>query len=121
VVAFSLDHTNLKNSSNAFRIRYTLSQKGVVNTPILNYIAALFGVGKVSAHSNKGNYELRIEGHKNVCTVFPYFDSFPLRSKKSKSYFNWRYVHKGIGDKLHLTAQGRANLTALAAKINNTD
>jgi hypothetical protein len=77
-----------------------LAQKGLNNKVVLSLIAKLFGVGKVNEHSNRGNYEYRVESAANVEVLFKYFDENELKTKKSLSYKIWREVHLGITQQL---------------------
>ena len=62
----------LKNS-NAFRLRYILSQKGDINLPILSKFILLFNAGVLEAHSVKSNYSYVLSGVKNCNNVYDYF------------------------------------------------
>src|SRR5271157_5879733 len=44
------------SNSNAFRLRYILTQKGDINLPILSYLILLFNTGTIEAHSKKSNF-----------------------------------------------------------------
>lgn len=119
----------LKNSKHAFTVRFILSQKWDANKNVLNTILNLFElknngkpIGSVVKHSNPiaNVFELRINGVKNQNQIFEYFDKFPLKTKKSKSYFIYKEILQEIIKGVHLTPQGRENLKKKAKTINNS-
>lgn len=106
-------------NSNAFRLRYLVSQKGDENLPVLSHFIVLFSVGALEAHSVKENFSYIITGVKNCEHIFTYFSQFPLRTKKSKSYTLWRSLHGDIKNKFHLLEEGRKLLIKKAKDINS--
>lgn len=76
---------SILGNSKAYRFRYLLAQKGEINLVVLTHITTLIG-GVVRSHSQKGNYELVVNGVRNMKEVFNYFDTYSLHSKKAKSY-----------------------------------
>jgi len=60
------------SNSNAFRIRYLVSQKWEINLPILNHLIGLFQVGSIEAHSIAENYSFVVSGLKACYKVYPY-------------------------------------------------
>ena len=79
----------------------------------------LFNVGKTYEHNQKGTYYYRIGGLKDLTNLFPYFDNYPLRSKKLKSYILWKALHSKLVNKHHLNSTLRESLKVLASKVNN--
>jgi hypothetical protein len=75
----------LKNS-NAFRLRYIVSQKGDSNLPILSSLILLFQAGVIEAHSVKSNYSYILSGEKACYNIYDYFYNFPLKTKKAISF-----------------------------------
>lgn len=75
----------LKNS-NAFRLRYIVSQKGDSNLPILSSLILLFQAGAIEAHSVKSNYSYILSGEKACYNIYDYFYNFPLKTKKAISF-----------------------------------
>lgn len=77
---------SLLNSSNAFRFRFVLSQSLSVNKPILDSFVYLFdnprNIGKVFNHSQPDVFTFEVNGLENCSKLFPYFDKFPLKTKK---------------------------------------
>jgi hypothetical protein len=81
------------STSNAYRIRYHVTQKAEVNLPILNHLIILFNCGANEPHSIKGVYSYVVTGTTACYKILPYFDKYTLRSKKSNSYMLWKEVH----------------------------
>ena len=75
----------LKNS-NAFRLRYIVTQKGDINLPILSSLILLFNAGAIEGHSVKSNYSYILSGERKCYSIYDYFKHFPLKSKKAISY-----------------------------------
>ena len=50
--------------------------------------------------------------------VFKYFDTYPLQTKKAKSYQIWREIHLAILNGEHLSPDSRLILKAKSATIN---
>lgn len=109
---------SLLSNSNAFRIRYMVSQKGLSNKQALSCLVDIFGVGKVENHSKLDVFEYRVVGLANCAKVFSYFDTYQLKTKKLESYRKWRKIHLAISQKLHLNPVSRVYLADLASKIN---
>ena len=61
-------------NSNAFRIRYQIAQKGMINLPVLQHLAIIFEKGKVLPHFVADVNEFIIVGLKSCESVFSYFD-----------------------------------------------
>jgi len=74
------------SNSNAFRLRYLVTQKGDINVPVLSHLILLFKTGVIEAHSKKSNYSYIINDERACYNVYDYFDNYPLKTKKLKSY-----------------------------------
>lgn len=107
------------SNSNAFRLRFILSQKGDDNLPPLSHFIELFRGGLCEAHSAKENYCYVLSGVKKVHNIYRYFSQFPLKSKKEKSFRLWQSLHIDIGEKLHLVPEKRKELVERAKEINS--
>ena len=107
------------SNSNAFRLRYIISQKGDENLPILSHFILLFLAGKLEAHSHIYNYSYILSGNKNCYNIYDYFDKFPLKTKKALSLKLWKEIHLSISQKVHLQSETRKNLIELATKVNS--
>ncbi len=105
------------STSTAFRYRFMLSQKFAINVPVLQVLADLLG-GKVYEHSIAGNYEMVVNGLRNMYSVGSYFNSRQLLTKKADSYKLWKEVGTAIGNGEHMSPDTRAALKAKAATVN---
>lgn len=108
------------SNSNAFRLRYLVTQKGDVNVPILSHLILLFKTGVIEAHSKKYNYSYIINGEKACYNVYDYFDNYSLKTKKLTSYLLWKEIHKHIINKDHINPELRIKLIEMATKVNST-
>lgn len=108
------------SNSNAFRIRYLVSQKGDMNVPILSHLILLFKTGTIEAHSKKSNYSYIINGEKACYNVYDYFDNHLLKTKKLTSYLLWKEIHKHITNKDHLNSEFIIKLIEMAHNVNST-
>ncbi len=108
----------LKNS-NAFRLRYIVSQKGDSNLPILSHLILLFNAGVLEAHSVKSNYSYILSGNKSCYSVYDYFNNFPLKTKKAVSLELWKEIHSSISKKEHLDLEIINILIEKAKEVNS--
>ncbi len=106
------------SANNAYRISFSLAQKGLKNKTILEFLTKLFAVGKVYQHSKHGVYEYRVQGWGNCAKLFEYFEMYMLKTKKLASYRKWRELHFAIGQKLHINPITLTQLKILARKVN---
>ena len=109
------------SSSNNFRVRFLLSQKGDENLPVLSSLIPFFGVGQIERHSAKNNYSYIVSGLKNIEKIYPYFDNnlqYFLGTKK-ESYLNFKKLVEKIKQKQHLEKEKRPYLIQLAKQINS--
>jgi hypothetical protein len=111
---------SLLSNSNAYRIRYILTQKWYSNKSILEYISTLFNqsITSVYPHSAKDVYELRFNGVKNITNLFPYFDKYSLQTKKKESYNKWKILCQRLEKGEHLNNISRKELIDLSKSIN---
>ncbi len=107
------------SNSNAFRLRYIISQKGDLNLPILSHLILLFKTGIIEAHSIKSNYSYIVNGEKACYKLYPYFEKYPLKTKKLNSYILWKEIHSKITNKDHLNLELRQTLAQMASKVNS--
>ena len=68
------------SNSNAFRLRYIVSQKDEINLVILKHLIRLFQTGVIEPHSEKNNLSYIVNQVKACALVRPYFDRFTLKS-----------------------------------------
>lgn len=106
--------------SNAFRIRYIVSQKGDINLPILSEFINIFKTGYIEGHSNKGNYSFIVSSFKNIELIYPYFDKniSHFMGIKKDSYLKFKELNQLIKNKQHLDPKCRPLLVKLAQEIN---
>lgn len=121
----------LNNDTYAYRVRYILSQKYLLNKYVLEYILNLFNnnynynlgntksMGSIVPHSYQSVWELRINGLKNCLLILDYFDKFKLKTIKFDSYILFKEILFRIVDKEHMDPKGRKYLTELSKKVNN--
>jgi hypothetical protein len=107
------------SSSNAFRLRYIVTQKGNINLPILSHLILMFNAGKIESHSVKSCFSYILSGKTNCYNIYDYFDRYLLKTKKLNSYLLWKDLHKSIDNKEHLNIELRKDLIEKAKKINN--
>lgn len=110
---------SISSISNKFNICFDIAQNHLENKYILDHLFYLFDVGKIYKHNQKGAYYFRVGGLNNLNKLFPYFDNYPLRSKKLKSYILWKELHSKLVNKHHLNSTLRESLKVLASKVNN--
>jgi len=55
----------------------------------LLFICTLFGFGNVSLRTNKTTYRFTIAAYSRLHLVANYFNSYPLKSKKSTAFNRW--------------------------------
>jgi hypothetical protein len=106
------------SNSNAFRLRYIVTQKGDINLPILSELILLFKAGKIEGHSKKENYSFIISGSKDCYNIYSYFNNYTLKTKKFNSYQLWKRIHSNIINKDHLNMSTRLELIDLAKQVN---
>jgi hypothetical protein len=114
----------LSNSSTAYRFRYILTQKHEANRYVLQHIVNLFkeinASGAVVNHSVETVFEVRVNGIKNCCNLFKYFDEHTLKSNKADSYRKWKQVSVRLVGKEHLDNVKRIELISLCKQINGS-
>lgn len=114
----------LSNSNNAYRVRFILSQKYIVNKYVLEHILNLFNnehnkqLGNINSHFKENNWELRINGLNNCLLIINYFYNYPLLSKKSESLNKFIKVLNLIKEGKHLILEDRLKIKELCKMIN---
>ena len=107
------------SKSNAFRLRYIITQKGDINLPILSHFILLFKAGIIEGHSKKSNYSYILSGETNCYNIYEYFTHFPLKTKKAFSLQLWKEIHRSISNKEHLDIKQRNILIEKSQKVNS--
>ena len=131
---FNVNITARTDTISGFRIRprFLLDQKDAYDT--LSSIRNLFGFGRVTLRGKTNNvYRYSIDSFKSLMLVRDYFISFPLKTKKSKSFEHrllpvtlalarGRYaqeVYNMCLKKEHLTVDGLKKVREITKNINN--
>lgn len=109
---------SLLDNSDAYRIRFIVSQKFASNLPILSHLIVLFGCGTIIPHHHKDNFSFIINGSKNCLSLYNYFDTICLRTNKYNSYILWKEVHKELLLKNHLNPNLRSLIKNKSKLIN---
>lgn len=109
---------SLLENSIAYIIRFIVSQKFASNLPILSHLIVLFGCGTIVPHHHKDNFSFVINGSKNCLSIYNYFDTFCLRTKKYNSYLLWKEVHEELLLKNHLNLNLRSLIKIKSKLIN---
>lgn len=111
---------SLLSNSIGYRLRFLISQKWEVNKSVLLHISYIFGLGTVSPHSAKDNWEFIVNGVKNTSHILPYFDTHVLYSKKKESYYLWKQLRIQLINGDHLNSDSRLEMVKLAKCINKS-
>ena len=106
------------NKDKGFSFNFNISQKWEQNVVILEHLCVLFNGGIVSKHTMDNVNEYRLGGLHNCKNVFPYFDNYPLITKKSASYTAWKEIHLDLLNKHHLDPVKRIEMREKARLIN---
>ena len=114
---FNVNITKRTNTVTGYRVqlRYLLDQKYAID--LLTHISTLFGHGKVIVRSTD-MYRYYCDSFIGLGKVCNYFESFPLKTKKSNSFYNWLKVFKMVLNKEHLTADGLETIRSIKKSIN---
>jgi hypothetical protein len=108
------------SENKGFTFNFNISQKWEINLKILEHFSTLFSNGIVSRHSVENVNEFRLGGVKNCKVIFPYFDNYPLYTKKSLAYKLWKDVHNSLVNKDHLDESKRREIIEKARMINKS-
>ena len=114
---FNVNITKRANTVTGYRVqlRYLLDQKYAID--LLTHISTLFGHGKVIVRSTD-MYRYYCDSFIGLGKVCNYFESFPLKTKKSNSFYNWLKVFKMVLNKEHLTVEGLETIRSIKKSIN---
>ena len=99
------------------RLRYILSQKG--NFEQMQYLADMLN-GKTHYVKSYEGYNMTVNTTK-LLLVINYFNSHPLKTKKSIVYFNWNKIYKLVINKKHLTEKGIITIKRYSKNLNRLD
>lgn len=104
-----------------FRIRMIVSQKHKENLPLLSQLILMFGTGTIEPHSQKNNFSYVVSGMKNCLKIYPYFEKYPLKTKKAESFQLWKEIHEEILLGNHLKKEVLEILIEKARQINKLE
>nr|YP_010160552.1 hypothetical protein K4Y30_mgp16 [Gymnopilus junonius]QRH17738.1 hypothetical protein [Gymnopilus junonius] len=107
------------NTITGYRValRFLLDQKNAESTLLI--IRDLFGYGQVNLRKNtNGVYRYSNNSFKGLLSVHDYFLTFPLKTKKVKSFNYWDIVFTMVLNKEHLVLEGLEKIRAIAKLIN---
>jgi hypothetical protein len=85
---------------------------------LLEKIKVLLGVGNIS--KTKSTVQLRVQSFKDLMyVIIPFFEKYPLISKKRADYELFKQILAIINRKEHLTVEGILNIISIKASMNN--
>lgn len=113
--------TAINNREKAtFSLRYILDQKD--GQALFQFIKLLFLSGSIYSRSKTNNvWRFEVKSKSSLVLVRAYFQTFPLKTKKSLRYKYWCTALSLALSNNHLTDQGRQAMLDLKMKINNLE
>lgn len=85
---------------------------------VLYELQAYFGCGVVRVN-NGDRWAYRVRGHKAILdTIIPFFDKYPLITKKQQDYLLFRGVIQMMANKEHLLVAGIRKIELIKQKMN---
>lgn len=105
-------------ASSTYRIRMLVAQKGEENLPLFSRFILMFQTGRIEKHSKQHVYSYVVSGYINCKLLTPYFEKFPLITKKAKNYIHWCEIMDQIEKKKHLNSETLSLLIEKAKQIN---
>ncbi len=85
---------------------------------ILHHIRGVFGCGNVVVN-NGDRKEFRVRGVKNLRHVINFFQQYPLRTIKQKSFATFAKIITMMEKREHLTKKGLTDIARLSSTMNN--
>lgn len=109
----------LKNKRDTYTpsILFQVSQKHVMNLPILSHLIVLYNKGFIAPHSHENNFTYNLIG-LSCELVFDYFDNYKLKTKFN-SYNKWKTLILKLKNKEHLISNKKALSLKEEAKLIN--
>jgi hypothetical protein len=111
---FSCSIIDKPQNGGLVRLRYILSQKG--NLKQMQYLGDLLN-GKTHHIKSYDGYNMTVNTTK-LSLVIKYFDTHPLKTKKSIVYFNWNKMYELVMDRNHLTETGMITIKRYNKNLN---
>ena len=93
--------------------------------PLLKKVQTFFNCGGVYFQkeyrvNQRCCYRFGVTAQKDLHkTILPFFDKYPLQSKKQQNYLFFRQIAKMISNKEHKTNEGIQKIRQLKAQMNN--
>ena len=113
---------SIPNNLLNYKVKYTLTEKYLINKYILNYILYLFNikynlnVGSITPYTIKNVWELKINGLSNCLLIKEYFDLYRLKTNKLTNYNKFINILDIIKDNKHIS--NRLEIKNIAKLIN---
>lgn len=114
--------TKSAKTRSGWKIVFSIGQKYEQNSLVLHHIAEVFNAGKVKSSPSAGEdfWSFSITNLKQNLIIINYFNTFPLQSKKRKSFEKWVSILTALSKKEHLDPIVNTQLIALAKTINKS-
>ena len=103
-----------------FRYEYSVGQKGTENKEVIENIRKLWKVGEVYYYKRDDHWTFRCRNLKEITLIIPYFQRFPLQSKKKISFYKWVTFLNALINKDHLNRTKKIKLIEFVKTINKT-
>lgn len=113
---------SIPNNLLNYKVKYTLTEKYLINKYILNYILYLFNikynlnVGSITPYTIKNVWELKINGLSNCLLIKEYFNLYRLKTNKLTNYNKFINILDIIKDNKHIS--NRLEIKNIAKLIN---
>lgn len=106
--------------SKTYRTRFTVSQKGDINLPVLSHLIHVFKGGMIDGNHKKDFYNFVLNGLKNVTLCYDYFDQNleHFQGIKKIAYLKFKKLNQSIANKEHLDSNLLNPLIRLSHDIN---
>jgi len=111
------------SKNNATKLGYQVSlefsiTQHIRDKELIEKLIKFFGCGYIiNDTSMKVQYRIR-DRQELALYLFPFFDSNPLLTIKSKDYEDFKLVHSMLAKKLHLTPEGLNEIRLIQARMN---
>jgi hypothetical protein len=87
---------------------------------LLKQIQLFFGVGTINIKKTKDSVIYSVQSIKDLTNVIiPFFDKYPLITKKRADYLLFKKVVDLINKKEHLTPEGLNKIVSIRCSMNN--
>jgi hypothetical protein len=100
-----------------FQLVFRLGQLSI-DASLIHNIHAFFGFGRVSTSETSGMTTFITSSLSDSFKIIEHFDNYPLQSKKSKDFEDWKKVAIMIKNKEHLTSEGMDIILIIKGGMN---